>query len=180
MQIQYRYGGETFTSLYHLRQKLWEKEGVIVRVPVESNAEFWKGFGVEYSEEPESLEAVRAAKLAELERAFLNWYEKEATVTTSFGFVADSDARAMMDVAGLVTALEAQPEETRTTVNFMDAENQVHALTLDQVKQVQLEIIQNGQSAYQQKWAYRTAIESAATVKELDGIEIVFEKPVFC
>ena len=121
-----------------------------------------------------TVDEVRAAKLSELDSAFMSWYEDKATVTTSLGFVADSDARAMMDVNGLVTTLEAQPAETRASVAFMDANNEAHLLTLDQLKTVQVEIIQNGQSAYQQKWTMRYAIESAQTKEELDAIEIKF------
>lgn len=121
-----------------------------------------------------SLEEVKRQKLAELEQKFLAWYETDATVTSSLGFVADSDARAMMDTSGLVTTLEAQPEEARGTVAFMDHNNAPHQLTLDQMKTVNLEIIQNGQSAYAQKWALRTAIESAETTEAVNAIEIAF------
>lgn len=130
-------------------------------------------WGVEKIPE-KTLDEVRASKLSELDSAFISWYEDKATVTTSLGFVADSDARAMMDVNGLVTTLEAQPAETRATVAFMDANNEPHLLSLEQLKTVQVEIIQNGQSAYQQKWALRTAIESAQTKEELETIEIKF------
>ena len=121
-----------------------------------------------------TLEEVKTQKLAELEQKFLAWYETDATVTSSLGFVADSDARAMMDTSGLVTTLEAQSEEARGTVAFMDHGNVPHQLTLEQMKTVNLEIIQNGQSAYAQKWAYRTAIEAAETVEALNAIEIAF------
>ena len=130
-------------------------------------------WGVEKIPE-KTIEEVRAAKLSDLDSAFMSWYEDKATVTTSLGFVADSDARAMMDVNGLVTTLEAQPAETRASVAFMDANNEAHLLSLEQLKTVQVEIIQNGQSAYQQKWALRTAIESAQSKEELDAIEVVF------
>lgn len=121
-----------------------------------------------------TLEEVKAQKLAELESKFLAWYETEATVTSSLGFVADSDSRAMMDTSGLVATLEAQPEEARGTVAFMDHNNVPHQLTLDQMKTVNLEIVQNGQSAYAQKWALRTAIESAETLEAVNAIEIEF------
>ena len=130
-------------------------------------------WGVEKIPE-KTLDEVRASKLSELDSAFMTWYEDKATVTTSLGFIADSDARAMMDVNGLVTTLEAQPAETRASVAFMDANNEPHLLSLEQLKTVQVEIIQNGQSAYQQKWALRTAIESAQTKEELETIEIKF------
>ena len=121
-----------------------------------------------------SVDELKTEKLSQLDSAFLQWYETDAVVTSSLGFVADSDARAMMDVSGLVTTLEAEPAETRSTVAFMDHDNQAHLLTLDQLKIVQLEIIQNGQSAYQQKWTLRTAIEQASTKEELDAVEIKF------
>ncbi len=121
-----------------------------------------------------SVDELKNAKLSQLDSAFLQWYETDAVVTSSLGFVADSDSRAMMDVSGLVTTLESQPTETRSTVAFMDANNEAHLLTLDQLKTVQLEIIQNGQSAYQQKWTLRTAIEQASSKEELDAIEIKF------
>lgn len=121
-----------------------------------------------------SVEELKTEKLSQLDSAFLKWYETDAVVTSSLAFVADSDARAMMDVSGLVTTLEAQPAESRSTVAFMDANNQPHLLSLEQLKTVQLEIVQNGQSAYQQKWTLRTAIEQASTKEELDAIEIKF------
>lgn len=121
-----------------------------------------------------SLDEVRKTKLVELDAAFMTWYEKDATVTSSLGFVADSDSRAIMDVSGLVTALEAQPAETRGTVAFMDHENTAHTLTLDQLKTLQLEIIQAGQAAYQEKWKLRDAIEKAKTKEELEKIVIAF------
>ena len=122
----------------------------------------------------QTIEELRAQKLSQLDSSFKAWYQDGATVTTSLGFVADSDSRAIIDVSGLVTTLEAQPEESRTTVAFMDANNLAHQLTLEQLKTVQVEIIQNGQSAYQQKWALRTAIENAQSKEELEAIDIKF------
>lgn len=126
-----------------------------------------------------SVDELKTEKLSQLDSAFLKWYETDAVVTSSLGFVADSDARAMMDVSGLVTTLESQPAETRSTVAFMDHDNQAHLLSLDQLKTVQLEIVQNGQSAYQQKWSMRTAIEQATTKEELEAIEIKFSAEDF-
>ena len=126
-----------------------------------------------------SVDELKTEKLSQLDSAFLQWYETDAVVTSSLGFVADSDSRAMMDVSGLVTTLEAQPAESRATVAFMDANNQPHLLSLDQLKTVQVEIIQNGQSAYQQKWSMRTAIEQATTKEELEAIEIKFSAEDF-
>lgn len=140
---------------------------------IEKTAEGNRRFQIVKVPEP-TVDEVRAQKLAELDQKFLAWYEQDATVTSSLGFVADSDARAMMDTTGLVTTLEATPAESRSTVAFMDASNTPHLLTLEQMKTVQLEIIQNGQSAYAQKWALREAINSAETVDALNAIAIEF------
>lgn len=126
-----------------------------------------------------TLEEVKTQKLVELESKFLAWYETDATVTSSLGFVADSDSRAMMDTSGLVTTLEAQPAETRGTVAFMDAANEAHTLTFDQLKTLQLEIVQNGQSAYAQKWAYRSQIDQAQDVAAVEAIDITFVGEVY-
>ena len=155
-----------------LLQELVKKESEQYRVVRGSKEEglYWSVEAI-----PEkTLEEVRTAKLSELDSAFMQWYEKDATVTTSLNFVADSDARAKMDVDGLVIKMERETAETRTTTVFMDAYNQPHELSLDQIKIVQLEIIKNGQSAYQQKWALRTAIQGAQSKEDLDAIEIVF------
>lgn len=179
MQIQYQYDGETFTSLYKLRQKLWEKAGILVRAPKENKAEFWASLGVTYTETPDplppepTLEELKTAKLSTLETAFLQWYETDATVISSLGFECDSDARAMMDVSGLVVAAEAQTYDG-TPLYFMDAKNVPHEVNEEQLKTIQLEIIAAGQAAYQQKWALRAAIESAEDKETLEGIVIAF------
>lgn len=126
-----------------------------------------------------SLEEVKSFKLQELERAFLQWYEKDAVVTSSLGFVADSDVRAVTDVSGLIAVAEASPEESRTTVEFMDHENVPHMLTFEQLKTLHLEILQNGQSAYQQKWSLRTQIEEAQDAGAVESVEIKFNAEDF-
>lgn len=121
-----------------------------------------------------TLEEVRQSKLSELDGAFMRWYERDAVVTSSLGFVADSDSRAMMDVSGLVTTLESTAEGARSTVVFMDHDNQPHRVTLDQLKTLRREIAQNGQSGYAQKWAFRSAIESAEDIEALKAMTFTF------
>ena len=121
-----------------------------------------------------TVEEVRTEKMRALDAAFASWYEDGATVVSSLGFEADSDQRAMTDVNGLVTAVEAQATLSDSGVIFMDAHNEGHQLTLDQLKLLQLEIIGACSAAYQEKWKLRDAIEKAKTKEELEGIEIAF------
>ena len=121
-----------------------------------------------------TVEEVRSEKLRQLDGAFNSWSSDGATVRSSLGFEADSDARAMTDVNGLVTALEAQATFSDSGVVFMDAKNEGHQLTLDQLKTLQLEIIAAGKAAYQEKWTLRDAITKATTKEELGKIVIAF------
>lgn len=121
-----------------------------------------------------TVEEVRTEKMRALDSAFTSWYEDGATVVSSLGFEADSDRRAMTDVNGLVTAVEAQSTLSDSGVIFMDAHNEGHQLTLDQLKILQLEVIGAGSAAYQEKWKLRDAIEKAKTKEELGKIVIAF------
>ena len=182
MQRKYVYAGEEFRSAWAVKRAIEKAERKrFAPEPdgtLEEKVTFWAGFGVTYSEEPDpvpTLEEVKAKKTAVLERAFLQWYEQDATVTSSLGFVADSDVRAVTDVSGLITVAESTPDAAKSTVAFMDHENVPHMLTFENLKTLQLEIIQNGQSAYQQKWALRTAIEGAEDADAVNAVEIKFE-----
>lgn len=125
----------------------------------------------------QTVEEVRTEKKRALDSAFASWYEDGATLKSSLGFEADSDSRAMQDVNGLVTAAEAMAaaETAETKLTFMDANNEGHQVGLAELKTLQLEIIQAGNAAYQEKWKLRAAIEAATTKEELDAIGIVFQ-----
>lgn len=179
---KYVYNEKEYFSAYAVKQAIFEAERLAFEAePDEGKAEFWAQYGVTYTEEPEpepSLEDVRSQKLNELEDAFLNWYEKDATMISSLGFECDSDARAKMDVDGLVTKAQAEGIEDYSTT-FMDAKNQPHLIGFEELKTIQLEIIDSGLAVYNQKWAMRTAINAAETVEELEAIEIKFTKQDF-
>jgi hypothetical protein len=125
-----------------------------------------------------TVDEVRTEKLQALDSAFNAWYTDGATLKSSLGFEADSDSRAMQDVNGLVTAAESSAAfvdtESGGGLIFMDANNVGHQVSIDQLKTLQLEIIQAGQAAYQEKWKLRDAIEKAKTKEELGKIVIAF------
>ena len=115
-----------------------------------------------------SFEELKAMKLEALSEAQLD-AEASAHIQSSVGFEIDANDRANRDISGLlVTTKETD------TVNFCDYHNQLHPVTLAELKVMQAEIIQNAQSIYAQKWAYRDAINVAKTTEELDAIEIKF------
>lgn len=116
-----------------------------------------------------SLDELKATKLDQLAQAQLE-AEANAHILSSIGFEIDANDRANRDISGLlVTTKETD------TVQFCDYHNELHLVTLSQLKVMQEEIIENAQYIYMQKWAYRDAINAATTKEELNAITIEFK-----
>lgn len=179
---KYVYNEQTYDSAKAVKQAIFENERLAFEAePDEGKVEFWAKWGVTYTEEPDpepTLEELKTLKLNDLENVFLAWYEQDATLISSLGFECDSDARAKMDVDSLVTKAQAEGVEAYSTT-FMDAKNQPHLINFEELKTIQLEIIDAGLTAYNQKWALRTAINEAETKEDLEAIEIKFTKADF-
>ncbi len=170
---KYLYKGAEYASEILVRKALLESEKKIFsKTPKENIKEFWSKFGVEYIEEAESLDECKARKSRIVKQAFLDWRNNKATLVSSLGFEADSNERANVDVNGLLVVYEGKQDET---IAYRDANDQFHALTYEQLKVLQKEIIANGSHAYTQKWHLEAQIENAETKDELDSIEVVFE-----
>lgn len=123
----------------------------------------------EYIEPVIPFEQVQGEKLIELNNWF-EWASANAHVMSSLGFEIDADETANRNIDGLITAVEAGT--LSEPVYFMDYNNQIQPVTLDNLKTMRLEVIANGQALYQQKWALRSAIEAATTKEELEQIVI--------
>jgi hypothetical protein len=90
---------------------------------------------------------------------------------SSLGFPIDAGETANRDINGLITVMEITG---LTNTQFCDANNEFHVVSLEDCKTMLLEIIQNAQALYQQKWAYRDAIATIEDVKELSDLTIEF------
>ena len=128
-----------------------------------------KGAMLERPEKP--LAEIRKEKLAELNSAFSS-VESGAWVMSSLGFKADANKTANTNIEGLIKSMTALGTET---TQFCDYNNVFHAVTLDDLQTLQIEVIQNGQSLYAQKWAYRDAINAAKDKDALEAVAIHFE-----
>lgn len=159
--------GQTFENKYPPEAAVWCNE----------NGAYIKQVGNQFVIEAiplPSLDDLKVIKLAEIETKYLQWREDDAVVVSSLGFTADSDERANTDVIGLITAFG-----DNETVMFRDANNQYHQLTLEQLKTLQKEIIQNGQYSYQQKWGFESQVNSAESKEALDAITVEFKPKDF-
>lgn len=145
-------------------------ENIEIGWVIKSNTEVGTYF--ESPEIPEeTLETKKAAKLEELDAKFAIT-ETEAYLTSSLGFQINAGERAYRDIEGLIKLLTAKPEIT--TVNFCCYDNTEVPVTLADLNTMQIEVILSGNSFYDQKWAYRKAINNALSIKELDAIIIDF------
>lgn len=89
------------------------------------------------------------------------------TFRSSLGFTVDGDARSRDNIEGLIN-IGASP------VSFKDHDNQLHSLSLDDLKTLLKEAQKNGALLYQQKWALQAEIDACKSAKKLAAIEIKF------
>lgn len=127
-------------------------------------------YTITYSVENISIDTIRKKKISELNNAFAN-INKNAKIMSSLGFLIDAGETANRDINGLITVMEATGT---TSTQFCDANNEFHAVSLADCKIMLLEIIQNAQALYQQKWSYREYIEIEDNVEELNNLTIQF------
>lgn len=118
-----------------------------------------------------TLEDVRNSKLSELSEKF-SAAEKDAHLTSSLGIVINAGEKANRDIDGLIKLMEAMPD--METVDFCCYDNTFRAVTLADLKTMQVEVILSGNALYSQKWAYREAINAAKSKEVLDAIAIKF------
>jgi len=129
-----------------------------------------------YFEKPEPLvdtqtvEFQRSRKLELLDREFSRLLGG-AYCMSSLGFMINAGERAKSDIDGLITRMEAESAERE---NFMDLNNVLQPVTLEELKILRLEVIKNGQSLYAQKWDMRDRINNALTPEELEAVDIQF------
>ena len=126
---------------------------------------------VEVTDE-DKLNAAKLDKLEELNNIAHKFDDQlvcdEMIIKSSLGFTANADLRTQNNIAGLIN-VGVEP------VQYCDAENKFHSLTLENLATLQSEILANGQNLYTQKWVYRNKINTATTIAELNAIEVKFE-----
>lgn len=148
----------------------WCKANRAIIVECAPDKEYPQGYyEVQAIPEP-SIEEVRDNKLAKLNSIFEE-VRQTAWVMSSLGFKADANETANTNVEGLIKSMTAKNEATTL---FCDYDNAYHPVTLENLQTLQLEIIQNGQALYAQKWAMRNAINAATKAEEIEAINIVF------
>lgn len=162
------YIGQIFNGEYPPEAALWCNENRAYIEELAPEGEI-RRFEIQAIPEP-TLEEVRERKLTELNTQFES-IRSTAWVMSSLGFEVDANEVANTNIDGLIKTTKATGQEP---VYFCDKNNQYHALGLTELETLQLEVIQNGQQLYAQKWKYRDSINAAITVEEIENVTIQF------
>lgn len=173
MATRYLYKDKKYTSLWSLRQAIWQNEHKAYGNPISQQE--WDATGIkvtveEYDPLDEmNIEALRARCLSLLESQFTAYRNASTTyVNSSLGFKANANVTAYNNVDGILLQAEMGAGTlSEGKIAFMDFDNQVQMLDADQLKTLKLEISENGSRAYGVKWQYRTQIEQAQTNAQL-------------
>lgn len=174
MATRYLYNSQKYTSLWSLRQAIWQNEHKVYGNP--TTQEEFQEIGLNVTVETYDpldemdLEQLRARCLSLLETQFTNYRNASTTyINSSLGFKANANVTAYNNVDGILLQAEmgAATLSEEGKVAFMDFDNQVQMLDANQLKTLKLEISENGSRAYGVKWQYRTQIEGATTNAEL-------------
>ena len=128
------------------------------------------------SDSEKTLSELKSEKLAELtvitskfDNQLVN---NEMIVKSSLGISINADLRSQNNIRGLIS-VGLEP------VDFVDSENVSHSLSIEQLNTLLNECALNGQNLYLQKWSYKSQIQQAKTVEELNKIVFKFEMKDF-
>ena len=123
-----------------------------------------------------TLDKLKAEKLSELTSITSKFdnqlVNNEMIVKSSLGLSINADLRSQNNIRGLIS-VGLEP------VDFVDSENVSHSLSIEQLNTLLNECALNGQNLYLQKWSYKSQIEQAKTIEELNKIVFKFEMKNF-
>ena len=139
---------------------------ICVENPIELDGTVYKKT---YTVHYKSLDVIRSLVHKKLNEQF-KYASEKAYIKSSCGFTIDANEIANRDIDGLIKVMKAK---NTTTELFRDYNNNHHEITLEQLEIMQLEVIENAQYLYKQKWNYSNEINSLTDVKTL--IQLNFE-----
>lgn len=122
-----------------------------------------------------SIDEIRKIILKDISDKF-SASEKTAFIKSSYGFFINANETANRDIDGLIKRMKVKSIESEL---FRDYNNNFHNLTLEQLETLQLEIIENAQSLYKQKWNFMNYVETVDNLEDLLNYKIEFKNMEF-
>ena len=124
-----------------------------------------------------TLRELKEEKISELESVSHRFDNElvcaEMVIKSSLGYEINADLRSQNNIRGLLAVIGD------SSVAFLDANNEPHAVSKADLETMLAECASNGQALYAQKWVTRAQIEAATSENELNEIEIKFEMKDF-
>ena len=133
----------------------------------ETNKEIVNGLFTDTDEYLEIKRKELLDKLTEESKKLNDRDNSSMYLTSSLGFRVNADPKSIDSIDSLISINDE-------ITQFMDYDNELHELSLDDLKVIKLEIQKNGCNLYKQKWEMRSRILNAKTLDELN-FEIKFE-----
>ena len=118
-----------------------------------------------------TIKKLKERKLNDVKNKF-NEMKQTRKIKSSLGFYVDNRRDGMhfdKDNIESLIALNVSP------INFKDVDGKFHSLTLNDLKDIRMEMIQDGLAMYKQKWTLEAKINNAKTIDNLNDIVISFE-----
>jgi len=113
-----------------------------------------------------TLAESKAEKVAEIKQN-ISQEETSGYTLSILGFKADATRKSKEDVDGIIQSME---NSGASSIAFRDYDNIFHNLSLEQVKILQVDIVNKGIANYQRKWELQALIENAITIAEVEAI----------
>lgn len=106
-------------------------------------------------------------KIAEIKQKVIAEETSGFVVIEDLGFRADATRKSKDDVDGIIQSMIFS---NAASIPFRDYDNAFHTLSLEQVKILQMAIINKGLLNYQHKWELEALIARATTVEAVEAI----------
>lgn len=128
------------------------------------------------------LEAKKSARIRELSEVW-GVYMQDAAFKSSLGFYVEADPDALAEMSALLynhTQTDAATlSENSAGIPFIDNNNEMQLLSVEELKTVYKEMAINNTSLHYQKYVLRQAIENAEDETALAEISIEFHSETF-
>ena len=121
------------------------------------------------------LDKIKEIRYKQIEDLFEE-ASSSAFITSSLGFRVDANEIANRNVDGLIKVLKSYGREEEL---FRDYDNNFHNVTLNDLEKMQLEIIENGQNLYKQKWKFLNDISLLTNEEDVVSYKIIFNNMDF-
>ena len=156
------------TDLSRLKQTLLFRPDLSLSDIKETDREIVNGV---FTDTPEYLEIKRKELLDKLTKESKKLNDRDNPsmyLTSSLGFRVNADPKSIDNIDSLMSIGDE-------ITQFMDYDNELHELSLDDLKVIKLEIQKNGCNLYKQKWDMKSRILGASSIDQLKDIKIIFE-----